>query len=290
MTTIAFCGLGLMGSPMAARLVEADHDVTVWNRTEEKARPLVALGAKPAATPGEAAAAAEVAVTMVADPGALEAVVLGDEGLAHGLRPGSTVIDMSTVGPAVVRRLAGQLPEGVWMVDAPVLGSIPQAESGELKVFVGGDPEAVDRWRSLLETFGTVIPVGPLGAGAAMKLVANSTLGAQMSALGEALALGDALGLDEAAVLDVLADSPIGVTTRRKRESIETGSYPATFKLSLARKDLDLVNHAASDASLQLRMARASSSWLAEAEAAGLEDLDYSAVIAHIRGRPVADH
>jgi 3-hydroxyisobutyrate dehydrogenase-like beta-hydroxyacid dehydrogenase len=286
MAKLAFCGLGQMGTPMAARLLEAGHDVSVWNRTPEKTAPLERRGARGAGSPADAAAGVEAAITMVADPSALEAVVLGAGGLAEGLTSGSTLIDMSTVGPDAVHRIVDRLPDGVSMIDAPVLGTVPHAESGELTVFAGGEDQDVERWRPVLDALGTVVHVGPLGAGAAMKLVANSTLGALMTALGEALTLADALGLDQRTVLDVLAESPIGVTVNRKRESIESGSYPPTFKLSLARKDLALVNDAAGNAGLDLRVAPASGSWLAAAESAGLGSLDYGAVIAHIRGTP----
>jgi 3-hydroxyisobutyrate dehydrogenase-like beta-hydroxyacid dehydrogenase len=286
MAKLAFCGLGQMGTPMAARLVDAGHDVSVWNRTPERAAPLERRGARRATSPADAAAGAEAAITMVADHSALEAVVVGDGGLAEGLTSGSTLIDMSTVGPEAVRRIAGRLPDGVSMMDAPVLGTVPHAESGELKVFAGGEGQDVERWRPLLGALGTVVHIGPLGSGAAMKLVANSTLAAMMTALGEALAVADALGLDQGTVLDVLAESPIGVTVNRKRESIESGSHPPTFKLSLARKDIALVNDAAGNAGLDLRVAPASGSWLADAESAGLGSLDYGAVIAHIRGKP----
>jgi 3-hydroxyisobutyrate dehydrogenase-like beta-hydroxyacid dehydrogenase len=286
MTTLAFCGLGQMGAPMAVRLVEAGHDVSAWNRTTEKVAPVERRGARRADSPAEAAVGAEAAITMVADPPALEAVVLGENGLAEGLAPGSALIDMSTVGPDAVRRIADRLPEGVSVVDAPVLGTVPHAESGELKVFAGGEDRDVERWRPVLEILGTVAHVGPLGAGAAMKLVANSTLGAMMAALGEALALADVLGLNQASVLDILAETPIGATVNRKRASIESGSYPPSFKLSLARKDLALTNDAAGKAGLDLRLAPASGSWLAAAESGGLGGLDYSSVIAHIRGMP----
>jgi 3-hydroxyisobutyrate dehydrogenase-like beta-hydroxyacid dehydrogenase len=274
MAKLAFCGLGQMGTPIAARLLDAGHDVSVWNRTPERAAPLERRGARRAASPADAAAGVVAAITMVTDPSALEAVVLGEGGLAEGLTSGSTLIDMSTVGPDAVRRIADRLPSGVSMVDAPVLGTVPHAESGELKVFAGGEDRDVERWGPVLGALGTVVHIGPLGAGAAMKLVANSTLGALMTALGEALAVADALGLDQRTVLDVLAESPIGVTVNRKRQSIESGSYPPTFKLSLARKDLALVNDAAGNADLDLRVAPASGSWLADAESAGLGSLD----------------
>ncbi|HEX2118957.1 MAG TPA: NAD(P)-dependent oxidoreductase, partial [Acidimicrobiales bacterium] len=201
MTTIAFCGLGRMGGPMAGRLVDAGHDVAVWNRTASRAAPLVERGARLAGSPAAAAQGADVAFTMLADPGAVERVVLGPDGLAGSLGPGATLVEMSTIGRDAVRALAARLPQGVDMLDAPVLGSVPAATEGTLKVFVGGDDGVFERCRPVLEAIGTPRHLGPLGAGAAMKLVANSTLGALMCGLAEALALADALDLDQAAVL-----------------------------------------------------------------------------------------
>jgi 3-hydroxyisobutyrate dehydrogenase-like beta-hydroxyacid dehydrogenase len=284
MTRIAFLGLGQMGEPMAARLLGAGHELTLWNRTPEKADPLVEKGGRLAATPAEASRAAEATITMIATPEALEEVVFGQDGVAQGLGGGSALIEMSTVGPEVVRSLADRLPEGVEMIDAPVLGSVPQATDGSLKVFVGTTDEGFERWRRVLEAFGTPMHVGPLGAGASMKLVANSTLGALMSGLGEALSLAQGLGLEPSVVLDVLAESAIGVTVKSKRELIESGTFPPRFKLSLAAKDLRLVTEAAEAAGRDLRVARAARSWLEDADRAGLSELDYSAVTAHIRG------
>jgi 3-hydroxyisobutyrate dehydrogenase-like beta-hydroxyacid dehydrogenase len=184
--------------------------------------------------------------------------------------------------------VAERLPEGVGAIDAPVLGSIPAATEGTLKLFVGGDDALVERWAPLLGTFGTIYRFGPLGSGAAMKLVANSTLGALMTGLAEALALADAFGLDESTVLDVLSDSPIGVTARGKRPLIESGTYPPNFKLALARKDLELVAEAAERLGLDLPLARAARALYQAAAEAGLGDLDYSAAIAHLRGRPAS--
>jgi 3-hydroxyisobutyrate dehydrogenase-like beta-hydroxyacid dehydrogenase len=285
---LAFLGLGQMGGPMAARLLAAGHHVAVWNRTSRKAAPLVDRGARRASSPRDAGQGAEAALTMLADPGALEEVLFGADGLAAGLGAGSTLIEMSTVGPEAVRRLAGRLPQGVDVVDAPVLGSVPQARDGALQVFVGGTEAQFGRWRGVLEAMGSPVHVGPLGAGASMKLVVNSTLGAIMAGLGEAMALGDALGLDQGAVLDVLAASSIGITARSKRRMIEAGIYPPNFKLALARKDMGLVSEAAEGAGLRLRVAPASGDWLAEADRDGLGDLDYSALVAHIRGKPAA--
>jgi 3-hydroxyisobutyrate dehydrogenase-like beta-hydroxyacid dehydrogenase len=283
---VAFCGLGKMGVPMAAQLLDAGHEVTVWNRTSGRAGELVERGAPEAASPAEAATGAEVVITMLADPPAVAAVVAG---VAETITAGATLVEMSTIGPAAVRSLAAGLPEGVDVLDAPVLGSVPQATEGTLKIFVGGDTAVFERCRSVLEPMGTPRHLGPLGAGAAMKLVANSILGALMGGLAEALALADAFELEEAAVLDILAESPIGVTVKGKRKLIENGVYPANFKLALAAKDLRLVTEAGEAAGVDLPMAAAARSWLERADKHGLGDLDYSAVIADVRGRPASD-
>ena len=283
MTVLAFCGLGRMGAPMAARLLDAGHELRVWNRTPGKADALVEAGATEAASPAEAAAGAEVVITMLADRVAVEDVVSA----AH-LAAGTTLVEMSTVGPDAVRALAAGLAEGVDVLDAPVLGSVPQATEGTLKIFVGGDAEVFERRRPVLEAMGTPRHLGPLGAGAAMKLVANSTLGALMTGLAEALALADGLGLEESDVLDILSDSAIGVTAKGKRPLIESGVYKPNFSLGLAAKDLRLVMEAADAAGVELRVAAAARSWLERADEHGLGALDYSAVIADVRGRPAS--
>jgi 3-hydroxyisobutyrate dehydrogenase-like beta-hydroxyacid dehydrogenase len=284
MANLGFCGLGQMGTPMAMRLVGAGHRVAVWNRTASKARPLVDRGATAAATPAEAAADAELVFTMVATPEAVEEVVLGKLGVAEGLSSGSTLVEMSTIGPEAVHGLRSKLAPEALMLDAPVLGSVAQAEAGELKVFVGGEEAVVERARPILAAFGAIRHMGPLGAGASMKIVANSTLLALMTALGEALTLADTLGLDQDDVLDILAESSIGVPVRSKRRYIQSGAYPPNFKLALAAKDGSLVQRAAEAAGLNLRVAGSAAAWMAAAERAGLGDLDYSAVIAQIRG------
>jgi len=284
MSRLAFLGLGQMGQPMAARLLQAGHHVTVWNRTAEKAAPLAKEGAVVAFTPAEAAAGVDVAITMVATPEALDQVVLGEEGLARALGPGQILIDMSTVGPETVRSIADRLPAGVAMVDAPVRGSVPQATEGRLDVYVGGTDEDFERVRPILESFGTVRHIGGLGSGAAIKLVVNLALGAAIVALGESLALGESFSLSRGILLDVLADTPIGPAVLSKRANIESGRYPPNFKLRHGAKDLRLVTDAADAAGLDLKLARATREWLDQAAQRGAADLDYSAVVAAILG------
>lgn len=286
MAKIAFLGLGQMGAPMAARLLAAGHDLVVWNRTASKTAALVERGARPAPTPRQAVAEREVVITMLASPEALETVAFGPNGIGAGLDPDATWIEMSTVGPEAVRRMAAGLPAGVHWLDAPVLGSVPQAQDGTLRIFVGGESADFERWRPLLAALGQPVHVGPAGTAAALKLVINSTLGVLMTALGEAISLADGLGVDARVALDALADSPLGVTTRSKREHVLSGTYPPRFKLQLAVKDLRLVAEAAADAGRAMPLAAAARAWFEAAARAQLGELDYSAVVAHIRGQP----
>jgi 3-hydroxyisobutyrate dehydrogenase-like beta-hydroxyacid dehydrogenase len=284
MAKIAFLGLGQMGVPMARRLLQAGNELTVWNRTPDRAEPLAAAGAAVAGSPAEAGAGAEFAITMVATPEALQAVVLGENGLAKALGPGHLYIDMSTVGPDTVRSIAARLPEGVAVVDAPVRGSVSQATEGRLEVFVGARDEDLERVRPILESLGSVNHVGGLGAGAAMKLVANLALGASITAVGEALALGEALGLGRAPVLNMLEDSQLAPAVRAKRANIESGNYPPNFKLRHAAKDLRLVIEAATAANRDLKVSAAARAWMDLAVGEGAADLDFSAVVATIMG------
>jgi 3-hydroxyisobutyrate dehydrogenase-like beta-hydroxyacid dehydrogenase len=286
MPTIAFLGLGQMGTPMTTRLLNAGHYVTVWNRTPQRTASLAAAGARVAPTPAAAADDVEFVITMLATPEALDDVLFGPDGLAAALSPGQTLIDMSTVGPEAFRSAAARLPGGVAAVDAPVRGSVPEATDGRLHVYVGAADDDYQRARPILEVFGDVHHIGAGGDGEAMKLVLNTTLAAAIVALGEALALGDALGLDQTAMLDALQDSPVGTTVRAKRVNIETGHYPPSFKLSLAAKDMRLAVGAADHTGTSLKTADTVRRWLEDAADQGAADLDFSAVVAVILGQP----
>jgi len=270
---VAVVGLGAMGSRIARRLLDAGHELTVWNRTREKAE---ALGAPVAASPAEAAARSEAVITMVADPHALMEVTEGPDGVAAGAGEDTTVIEMSTVGPAAIERLAAVL-DGA-LLDAPVLGSLSEAESGTLSIFVGGDEAVFKAQRGLLEVLGKPLYVGPSGSGAAAKLVANSTLLTVIGAVGEAVALADALGLSREAAFGVLGRTALADQAERRRPALESGEFPPRFPLRLARKDADLI----AELGLDLRLVEAARSWLAETEG---DDRDYSAVLERITRR-----
>jgi 3-hydroxyisobutyrate dehydrogenase-like beta-hydroxyacid dehydrogenase len=288
MAKIGFLGLGEMGAPMAMRLLHAGHDLVVWNRSPERIAPLAQEGAAVAPSPAKAAAERDFVITMLATPEALEQVLFGAGGLASALSPGQVLIDMSTVGPDEVRSAAARLPEGALFVDAPVRGSVPQATSGHLEIFVGATNENYGRVRPILEHLGSVRHTGGPGSGAAMKLVANLTLGAAIVTLGEALSLGESLGLKRDMLLDALADSPIGPIVKAKRANVEASQFEPSFKLRHAAKDLRLVTEAAAARGRELKQARANREWLDEAVQRGAADLDFSAVVATINGEEPA--
>lgn len=264
-----------MGSRIAARLAGAGHDLVVWNRSAEKTAPFAAVE-----TPARAAEEADAVLVMVSDPHALREVTDGADGILAGATPGTTVIQMSTVGPADVARLASSLPEGVELLDAPVLGSLSEAEGGTLRVFAGGSAEVVEKWTPVLSSLGRVLHVGPVGAGTAAKLVANSTLLGALAVLGEALALGQSLGLATEATFEVLSATPLAAQAERRREAFETGDYPLRFALALGLKDAELISAAAEGT--DLKVAEAVRDWFAEAVEKGAGEDDYSSILARI--------
>lgn len=285
MTQVAVVGLGAMGGRFARRFLDAGHEVIVWNRTPEKAAELVGRGAVPAKSPGDAARRAEVLVTVVSDPTALRDVTEGPDGIASGADASTTVVEMSTVGPLAIRWLASALPPETGLLDAPVLGSLSEAESGTLLVFAGGPHRLVKRWIPLLADLGSVLVAGPLGSGAAAKLVANATLVGSLTLLGETIALADRMGLGRELTMDILASTPLSLAAKRRRDQLETGEFPLRFRLALARKDAELILETAAAAGVDARLLAAAAEWFAEAEEAGLGDQDYSTVLSRIIGK-----
>jgi HAD superfamily hydrolase (TIGR01450 family) len=282
---VGVIGLGGMGGRIASRLLNAGYELIVWNRSPEKALPLIERGAELADTPADAAMRSEVLITMVADPAALQAVTEGREGIAAGATTALIVIQMSTVGPAALRWFASALPEGLELLDAPVLGSVGEAEAGSLAIFVGGPRELVERSRRLLSTLGAPLHVGPLGRGQAAKLVANGAHFATLAALGEAISLARRLRLSDDVLYEVLTATPLAAQAERRWAAIKDGRYPARFRLALARKDAELIRDAAAGGGVRLRVGEAAASWLRDAEAEGWGAHDYTAVLATILAR-----
>ncbi|MER6360591.1 NAD(P)-dependent oxidoreductase [Kitasatospora sp. NPDC001527] len=226
MEKIAFLGLGRMGLPMARRLASAGHALTVWNRTPGRAEELPG-----AADPAAAVRGAGVVITMLSDPAALAAVA---RRFAGELVPGTVWVEMSSVGPGAVAEVRRRLPDGVGLVDAPVLGSVGPAASGGLTVLAGGEPVDVGRVRPVLERLGTVVDCGGPGSGAALKLVVIGAVIGGVAVVAEALALARSLGLPEELAFGALAGGPLGGVVGRARAT------DADFPVRLAAKDLAL--------------------------------------------------
>jgi 3-hydroxyisobutyrate dehydrogenase len=285
-TSICFLGLGRMGTPMARRLLAANPDLVVWNRSGDRTRPLTEAGAAAAPTPAQAVAGRDLVISMLSDPDAVEQVFFGPEGAAPALAPGSVVIEMSTIGPPAVRQLRDRLPAEVRLVDAPVVGSVPQATAGELRILAGGADDDVERCRETLSTMGTVQHIGPLGQGAAMKLVVNTTTVSLFVMVAEALALADRLGLDPAQTVGALGGTGIAPFLARIGDRIDDLAVPTYFAVNLAKKDLALARAAAGSAD---RLMKAGFDHLAAAVEAGLGDRDISTVIHFLRGLTPAE-
>jgi 3-hydroxyisobutyrate dehydrogenase-like beta-hydroxyacid dehydrogenase len=281
-TAVAVLGLGAMGRAIAARLLEAGHQLAVWNRTPGRDDEAVAAGARRAGTPADAVADAEVVITMVTDGRALEEVLFGSDGAASAIPPDATLIDMSTVGPTSIASVAERLAP-VPVLDAPVLGSVPSVESGTLVIFVGGDRDVFDRYVDLLSLLGTPRYLGRSGSGAMLKLVNNAAGTAALVAVGELLALTDRAAIDPDVALDSLAAGPLASLIERWRPRLKGEDHASYFRLALARKDLALASDEAGRNGTELTVAEAAAARCDEAIEAGLADEDFGAVVPFLR-------
>ncbi|HSB82098.1 MAG TPA: NAD(P)-dependent oxidoreductase, partial [Candidatus Methylomirabilis sp.] len=238
--TVAFVGMGLMGSRMAKNVLKAGHALRVYNRTTAKSEELQKLGATIAASPREAAQGADAVITMVADPPALRTVLAGVEGAFAGCRQGTMVIDMSTVDPETSRGMAAEAQaRGLRYLEAPVTGGLGAAEQGTLLIMAGGRMEDFQAAKPLLETMGKkVLRVGQMGSGAAMKLTTNMVASSISAAMAEALVFAAKAGLEPFLVAEVLADrSPL---IARWAPRVLAGEFSPFFPLRLAHKDVHL--------------------------------------------------
>jgi 3-hydroxyisobutyrate dehydrogenase len=255
---LAFIGLGTMGAPMAARLLEAGHELTVYNRTREREEPLARKGAKRAASPREAAAGAEVVFTMVSDTPDVVEVVLGEEGAVHGMASGSLLVDMSTISPAATRGIAEKLvKKGVRMLDAPVSGGSEGAIQGTLSIMVGGEREDVARATPLFEVLGkTVTHVGNVGSGQLCKAINQVIIAGTYAAVAEGMTMGLAAGIDLGAARSALAGGAAGSWVLSNRaENMIQGTYPLGFRTRLHRKDLGIALEAARELGVPIPVA-----------------------------------
>lgn len=283
---VSLIGLGLMGRPMGHNLLKAGFPLTVWNRTASRADSLVAAGAKLAGTPREAASAADVLITIVSDPPALEEVLWSPNeksGNAFaGLKRGSLYIDSSTVAPSLARKIAGACGSaGVKFLDAPVTGGTWGAEKGELVFMVGGDVETLKSAEPVLGAMGKKwFHLGPNGAGQTIKLAMNSLLAVEVQAFAEALALVTGAGLPGEKLVEVMQASMAraGVLDV-KAPILLSGDYKPSFPLRLMHKDLSLALDLANQLGVALPATAASRETYSFVKGLSKEDLDYAAVM-----------
>lgn len=245
---LGFIGLGIMGRAMAANLLRAGFEVAVWNRTPGRMEPLVAQGARPAASPADLAGRSQVILICVSDTPDVEAVILGPEGVLAGARPGGLVIDLSTISPQATRALAGRLAQaGLHMLDAPVSGGSEGAAGGTLSIMVGGPAEQLARARPALEAIGSRIThLGDHGSGQMAKLVNQVLVVVTMLGVGEALLLAQAGGLDLETTLQAVSGGAAGswMLSQRGPQVIRRDWRPG-FTIDLQQKDLRLALQAA---------------------------------------------
>ncbi len=286
--TVGLLGTGRMGSAMAERLCGAGVTVVVYNRTAERATELASrIGATVARTPAEAAAAADVIISMVADDAAVAALYAGPDGVVAGLRPGAVAADMSTVLPATVLSLEAAVRDrGAGILDAPVSGSVSLTLAGELTIMAGGDEADLERARPVLETLARrVFHVGALGAGAAMKLAVNTVIFGLNGALAEALVLAERSGIERSLAYDVLAASAVGApfVGYKRAAFIDPEGTPVGFSLALAEKDLRLIARQAAASGVAMPQATANLDLIQDAERSVGGDADFSMVASHLR-------
>jgi len=284
MTKIAFLGMGEMGRRMAFRLVKVNHEVCVWNRTQSKLAPLLAEGATTAATPALAADGADFVLSMVRDDAASQNVWAGDQGALRGLSKGAVAAELSTLSVEQAKRVGEMvLNTGAHFVDAPFAGSLPQADAGQLIFFAGGDQQVIERIRPvLLAMGGAVHSVGPMGAGAAFKLMVNALFGAQVAVLAEVLSLGEALGIPRAEASEVLGSTPVlSDAARGAAASMVANAYAPMFPIGLVAKDFGYIEEAAKTGGITLPISQSVAALFDAASDAGYDKLNITGIKAY---------
>ncbi len=279
--TLGFVGLGAMGSRLAWRLLEARYPLVGYNRTRDKAKPLIAAGLRPADSPRAVAEACDVVFSMVTDNAALRAVALGDAGIVAGLRRGAAYVEMSTVSPAVVVEIGeAVVARGAAMLDAPVSGSTITVEQGQASIAVGGDGAVLERVRPYLLAMGPggITHVGPLGLAKTMKIATNLGLAVQMLAFSEAVLLAEKSGIKREVAVEALMKSVIASPMVKYRGPFVVGKMPtdAWFPVPMIQKDLQLALDQGHATGVVLPTTALTQEWLTMARGLGLGDYDFA--------------
>jgi 3-hydroxyisobutyrate dehydrogenase-like beta-hydroxyacid dehydrogenase len=292
MSTVGFIGLGAMGSRIAGRLLDAGNELYGTNRTIAKAQPLIERGLIWLDTPREVAASADVVFSMVTDDAALSAITSGPDGVLAGLDAGKVYVDMSTVSPQASRGLAERVRAGgAAMLDAPVSGSIPQAESGTLAIMVGGERQAFAAVEPLLHELGqTVTYIGPNGQGLLVKLAINISLAVQTLAFSEGLLLAERSGVDPEVAADAMSSSSIGSPMIKARIPLLLHlPEHAWFDVEMMHKDIRLARAAADELGVPLPSAAAVDGVLSTASALGYGHRDLASLHEVLSAVPISD-
>ena len=275
---VAFLGLGIMGRPMAANLVKAGHEVTVWNRTPGK----IVEGARAAATPAEAAQGAEVVWICVSDTAAVESVLFGENGVEQSLTGGMVIADSSTISPSSTRKFAERVASrGVQYVDSPVTGSKTGAESGTLLFIIGGDESAIEKLKPLYAAMGKkIFRMGETGKGQSAKIVMNLQIALIYEGFAEALTLAAKLGVDTEALMPLVHASMVNSgVVEYKAPFVLNRDFNANFPLKLMRKDIRLALEAAKESRVKLPGLETVEEIYDMAVEDGHADLDYAATL-----------
>ncbi len=296
MSIVGFVGLGTMGGRIAGRLLASGHQVHGTNRTVAKAQPLIDSGLRWRATPREVAADSDVVFSMVSDDAALEEITAGPDGILAGLTPGKVYIDMSTVSPEASATIAERVRSiGARMLDGPVSGSVPQAETGTLTLMVGGEEAAFRLAEPLLRELGqSVTRVGENGQGLLLKLAINISLAVQTLAFSEGLLLAERGGIDARLAARVMSESSIGSPMLETRVPLLL-DLPETawFDVQLMQKDIRLALQAATGLGVTLPSAATADDMLGEARELGYGERDIAAlhqVLARLSGAAAGEH
>lgn len=285
---VGLAGLGNMGRPMTERLAAAGLLAAVHNRTHSTAREVAgALGVPACRTPAALAVATDVLVTVVSDDEATAQLYDGPDGFLRALRPGALCIEMSTIGPEAVAALGARVAAaGAALVDAPVSGSTAMAANGELTILAGGDPRDVARARPVLDALGTrTLHVGPLGAGAALKLALNNIVYGLNQSVAESLVLAERAGIARECAYEALAHSAVAApfVHYRRAHFERPGEQAPQMRLALAQKDLALIDAFADSVGASLPQAAVNRQVLHDATAAGHGAEDVTSVAVHLR-------
>ena len=281
MAHLGFIGLGVMGSRMVKRLLDAGHTVTGYNRTRSKAQWLLDQGMQWGETPAAVARAVEVVFSMVANTAALQAVTGGTDGVVAGLRPGSIFVDMSTVSPTASRTVAAQVAAtGAHMLDAPVSGSVTTLEEGKLSIMVGGDRAAYERVAPILQDIGPKVTyVGANGLAAAMKVATNLSLAVQMLAFSEGVLLAEKSGIARQTAVEVLLNSVIASPMVKYRGPFVLGlPEEALFDVNMMQKDLLLALEMGRELDVPLPTTAVTNEMLTAARGMGMAEKDFAVV------------